>query len=151
MKLAILSLGLAGCLATEIGPDVGAPSRERCVNEDSDPAHEVSFQDDILFGIMFREDSEGVGCSCHNPASPSPIGIEIGGLELSSYQTLRAGGVNSGASIIVPGDACASIIVQKVGDGPPFGARMPFSGPPFLSLADQQVIRDWIIEGAIDN
>ena len=151
MRLAIFCLCISGCLA-DVSPDVGPPVRERCVNEDSDPGKDVSFGDDILRGIFGRSPGYGgVGCGCHNPASPSPIGFEIGGLELTSYQSLRAGGVNSGASVVVPGDACASVIVQKVGDGPPFGARMPFSGPPFLSTDDQQVIRDWIVEGALDN
>jgi hypothetical protein len=150
MKAALYCALLAGCVEA-YAPDVGPPARGRCVNEDSDPGTTVSFHDDILQGIFLRTHDVGVGCGCHQPSSDTPIGIEIGGLELSSYEYLRKGGVNSGASIVVPGDACSSVIVQKVGDGPPFGSRMPFSGPPFLSEEDQQVIRDWIVEGALDD
>jgi hypothetical protein len=148
MRVAILAFVSSGCFA-EV--DVGPPLHDRCVNEDSDPERDVSFQQDVLEGIFLRSREEGIGCGCHQPTNSAPIGIEIGGLELSSYEHLRAGGVNSGASVVVPGDACESVIVQKIGDGPPFGARMPYSGPPFLSLEDQQVIRDWIVEGALDD
>ncbi len=147
--LPLLCFGAAGCLA-DVMPDTGPAQRERCVNEDSDPDHDVSFQTGILEGI-FRGGGAGPGCSCHDPTQPAPIGIEIGGLTLADYPTLRQGGVNSGANIVVPGDACGSTIVMKVGDGPPFGSRMPFNGPPFLSAAEQQVIRDWIVEGALEN
>jgi hypothetical protein len=38
--------------------------------------------------------------------------------------------------------------VQKISAAPPFGARMPLDGPPFLSASQIQVISDWIAEGA---
>jgi hypothetical protein len=147
--LLLLPFAASGCIA-DVLPDTGPPQRERCVNEDSDPDHDVSFQADVLDAI-FRGGGGGPGCACHDPTQAAPIGIEIGGLSLADYASLRAGGVNSGAGVVVPGDACGSAIVMKVGDGPPFGSRMPFNGPPFLSAADQQVIRDWIVEGALEN
>jgi hypothetical protein len=59
--------------------------------------------------------------------------------------------MNSGTRIVIPGKPCDSIIVQKLGLAPPFGARMPYNGPPYLSAAELQLIRDWIAEGALDN
>ena len=50
----------------------------------------------------------------------------------------------------MPGDACGSILVQKLGDAPPFGARMPLEGPA-LGAPEIQLIVDWIVEGADDN
>jgi hypothetical protein len=38
-----------------------------------------------------------------------------------------------------------------VGEAPPFGARMPLNGPPFLDERDRQLLADWIAEGADDN
>ena len=61
------------------------------------------------------------------------------------------GGNNSGSGIVVAGSPCDSGLIQKIGDGAPFGARMRFNGPPHLAPADQQRIRDWIAEGALDN
>ena len=32
-----------------------------------------------------------------------------------------------------------------------FGARMPTSGPPYMSPAERNLLADWIAEGARDN
>lgn len=53
-------------------------------------------------------------------------------------------------TVIVPGDAEASLLFQKISsDDPPVGARMPLGG----MLTDDQIalIRDWIDQGAMDN
>lgn len=130
-------VAIVGC----VEPDVGPPSRIACNGSDSDPGHTVSFGEvQALFGVYCDR--------CHTPSGPTPIGLKIGGLDLSSFETLSHGGVQSGDKIIVAGDPCASILVQKVGDAPPFGARMPLDGPPFLVATEIQVISDWIAEGA---
>lgn len=137
--LAVVVLG--GCLDA-IGPDVGAPLAARCVDEDSDPGTDVSFARDIQPLLKMR-------CtSCH---SPGGLGFEIIGLDLTSFSALRAGGAVGGSSIVVPGQPCESIIIEKTGEGPPFGARMPLSGPPFLTDAQRALIHDWIAEGASEN
>lgn len=55
-------------------------------------------------------------------------------------------------ALVVPGDAEASYLFQKVSlDSPPEGgARMPLGGPP-LSDEDIVLIRDWIDQGALNN
>ena len=144
----LMMLALAGCLA-ELEPEVGALRIGICEPEDSDPEHEVSFEDDIK-PLLERQGSEG-GCRCHSPMSPRPVGIEMSGLNLGSYAGLMRGGRQSGADIVVPGDPCASILVQKVSSAPPFGARMPSSGPPYMSPAERALLSDWIAEGAHDD
>ncbi len=136
---ALLLVLLVGC----VEPDVGAPSRVACVGSDSDPAVAIDFQRDVVTGVLV-----GHCDRCHTPTGATPIGISIGGLDFSSASSLRRGGVQSGTQIVVPGDPCASILVQKIGAAPPFGARMPLDGPPFLSASQIQVISDWIAEGA---
>ncbi len=139
----LLALAGTGCLDS-LGPELG-PEIPACVPADSNPAVAISFRSDVLEGVLTR------ACfKCHSPTSPNPIGITMGGLELTSYTTLRAGGVNSGAAIVIDGDSCGSILSQKLGESPPFGARMPRGGP-YLDLAEQQTIADWIVEGALDN
>ena len=91
------------------------------------------------------------GCSCHTPTNGSPSGIQLGGLDLGSYDSLRVGGYQSGQAIVVPYEPCSSAIVGKVSPTPPWGARMPLDGPPYLSEEEQQLLRDWIAEGALDN
>lgn len=147
------SLGLvmlsAGCLRA-LAPDVGPPATPAdgasgaCSNADSDPATTIHFAVDLHDGIF-----KSAGClDCH---TGDGIGVQQSGLDLSSYATLRAGGGRSGAAIVVDRMPCTSILVEKVGLAPPFGRRMPYNGPPYLSEADIQRIWDWIAEGARDN
>ncbi len=126
-------------------PEVGEPLAGECTGEDSDPEVDVSFGRDIR-PLLDRSRDEGPGCSCHNRADNAASGLSMG-----SLQALMRGGMNSGADIIVPGDPCASVLLQKISAAPPFGARMPNNGPPFFSDEEIQTVHDWIAEGAQDN
>lgn len=137
-----------GCIA-DLEPEVGAVRAGICKPEDTDPAHDVSFQEELK--MMFERPRGEPGCGCHLPTSPRPIGIESSGLDLSTYDKVMRGGNQSAEQIVVPGDPCASILLQKVSTAPPFGARMPTSGPPYWSPADRDRLSDWIAEGARDN
>jgi Planctomycete cytochrome C len=145
VKAACLLIALAGC-AQLVEPDVGPPLRAACTNIDTDPGHDISFSRDIAPVI-----AEYHCTTCHTPSGNTPIGLIVGGLDLTSVETLRAGGARSGASIVVPGKGCDSVLLQKVEPGPPFGSRMPLDGPPYLDDEDLELISDWIIEGAHDN
>lgn len=148
MIRALILIALAGCL-DELGPDVGAKQFNACNDADSDPTTDISFERDIRQGIIA---SPAIHCAkCHTPGGATPIGLQIGGLDLSSYATLMRGGVHSATTIVLPGRPCESTIVQKIGAAPPFGARMPKDGPPYLVAAEAQIIVDWIAEGARDN
>ncbi len=146
---AVAVLLVPGCFGP-LEPDVGDPQRQRCLTEDSDPSTDVSFSRDILEGLVQRRTS-GPGCGCHLPSAPRPIGFELGGLDLSSYDGLRRGGASSGASIVVPGQPCDSVLVLKLSEGQPFGSRMPFDGPPYLTDEELRLVSDWIAEGAHDD
>jgi hypothetical protein len=146
---ALLLAALAGCLS-ELEPEVGELRAGVCKSEDSEPDSEVSFESDVL-PLFERTADKGAGCSCHQPAAPRAIGLELTGLDLSSYSALMRGGDMSGDEIVVPGDPCASIVLQKISSAPPFGLRMPTNGPPYFSPREQQLLSDWIAEGANDN
>lgn len=146
---AALVAALGVVAACSLVPDVGPPLAGTCDDTDTNPGKAVSFAGDI-HPLIFR--TTGGGCGCH---LPTPIGdgqgTQISGLDLSSYTSLRAGGLNSGERIVVAGQPCASIIYQKLSDSPPFGSRMPLNGPPFWTAAELQLLHDWIAEGASDN
>ena len=94
----------------------------------------VSFSRDIL--PIFSQK----GCaSCHGGS---------GGLFVGSVAQLLQGGDHGPA--IVPGNADASHIVQKLSPTPPFGSRMPLGGP-YLTTSTIQTIKDWINQGALNN
>lgn len=118
----------------------GAPIPHTGSCTDSNPMVSVSFSRDIR---PLLQKSPG-GCGCHSANATS-------GFNLGSYEALRRGGQNSGTRIVVPGKPCESILAQKLGLAPPFGARMPYNGPPFYSAAELALVRDWIAEGALDN
>ena len=147
LALVITCLVTSGCVM-DLQPEVGELQAGQCRSQDSDPEIEVSFAADIL-PIFTRE--QGPGCGCHLSTSPSASGIRLVGLDLTEYGPLMRGGDNSRQTIVVPGDPCASILLQKVSAGPPFGSRMPSNGPPYLSHDDRQLLSDWIAEGAHDN
>ncbi len=148
--LALLAAAaLAGGCLEEFEPDVGQPLRPLCTDEDSDEEVDVSFSADIFDGVFERSD---LGCTdCHSPGGENPIGLRASGLNLSSYAALMRGGDRSADTIVVAGRPCESVLVQKVGQAPPFGARMPLDGPPFLSEGERQLLSDWIAEGADDD
>lgn len=144
---AVVGLGaaIAGC---SLEPDVGPRLAGTCDDADTQPDTPVSFSRDIR-PLISR--STG-GCACHLPnQAGTGMGTQLSGLDLSSYQTLRAGGFNSGAMVAVAGEPCSSIIYLKLSAAPPFGSRMPLNGPPFFTADELRLVHDWIAEGASDN
>lgn len=146
MIRALVMIGLAGCA---LAPDVGEPLAGACSNADTNPALAVSFREQIR-PILTR--APMAGCTCHLPtAAGASTAIQLSGLDMSSLASLRAGGLHSGAGIVVAGQPCSSILYQKIDEAPPFGSRMPLGGPPFLTGAEIDLFHDWIAEGAADN
>lgn len=144
-RLAIALVGLTSCLGA-LEPEVGPLGRPVCVNEDTDPNHDVRFGEEILAGIIERAT---VGCNkCHDPSRAGAIGFSLGGLDLTSHAALLRGGANSGTDIVMAGRPCDSVLYLKITETVPFGGRMPGNGPPFLNELDQNLIHDWIAEGA---
>jgi hypothetical protein len=148
-RLAVaVALGGAVLAACALEPDVGPLLAGTCKNADRDPDHSVSFSGDIrpLFNRMMA------GCGCHMPSASGPgAGTQLSGLDLSSLAALRAGGANSGSRIVVAGEPCSSILYLKIEQAPPFGARMPLGGPPFFTDEEEDLLHDWISEGAANN
>lgn len=145
---AALVAALGVIAACSLVPDVGPRLAGSCDDTDSNPGKTVSFASDI-HPLIFRPAG---GCGCHLPSPTGDgQGTQISGLDLSSYTTLRIGGLNSGAGIVVAGQPCSSILYQKLSDAPPFGSRMPLNGPPFWTSDELQLLHDWIAEGAADN
>lgn len=69
-----------------------------------------------------------------------------GGLRMTTYDAVLDGGANP--PTVLACDCNGSILIQKLGETPPFGIRMPANGPPYLTDDQVQAICDWIDEGA---
>jgi hypothetical protein len=139
----VLATGCLGPFAPDVGPRTSTTDGGLCSNAASTNVT-VHFQADIRNGVFVR----GTCANCHTGTG---LGLQLSGLDLTSYSTLRAGGGRSGVNIVVDAMPCASILVQKIGPNPPFGRRMPYNGPPYLADADILLVRDWVAQGAHDN
>jgi hypothetical protein len=139
----LVAAALTGCM-TELAPEVGPPVRPACEDIDSDPDTSVEFERDVRPILEQRGHCD----ACHTPDGRTPFGLELTGFDVSTRESLLAGGAQSGTAVVVPGRPCASILVHKALPNPPFGARMPLDGPPYLDGTSLQIIADWIAEGA---
>lgn len=87
------------------------------------------------------------GCAisgCH--VGPSPVS----GFDQSTYSGLRAGGVNYGTDVVMPGDSTNSEIIRAMRGTASVG-RMPFGGPWVTTGVPDSLIRRtalWIQQGA---
>ena len=117
---------------------------------DGAPKKTVSFADDIRPMIKrSASDPDSKGCyPCHDGKAAKHVGLDLGGLDLSTLGRLREGGGSSGKKVVIPGDPENSAIVQKLKGTYPFGTRMPKSGPPFWSDDEIAIVEQWIAEGA---
>lgn len=150
VAISALATGCLRAFAPEVGParatdaGTGDATGAGCANAVEHPDPTVSFSTDLQRGVFER-------ARCNNCHTGDGIGVTQSGLDLSSYSSLRTGGGRSGANIVVAGTPCASILYQKLGAAPPFGRRMPYDGPPYLTTTELQLVHDWIAEGARDN
>jgi hypothetical protein len=111
---------------------------------DSDLMNDVSFSRDIQ--PLINRATPG-GCMTHT-MMPTMATVR---LDMSSYATLRKGGVISGERIIIDCRPCDSLLVNKLAEPMPrFGQRMPMD-MHYWSDVEMTLLRDWIAEGARDN
>ena len=104
--------------------------------DDNDSSGVVSYFADIQ--PIFNQNC---GNNCH-------LGNSSGGLNLSSYSGLMAGGEDG--DVVISGDGAGSIIIQKLSSNPPFGVQMPKGTAP-LSVAKIELITAWIDACAENN
>jgi hypothetical protein len=140
-KVGLALLMFTACL-DGIEPDVGELTAGVCKNEDKHDDQAVSFKDDILPMLE-------MGCGCHDPKKGGSA-IDLVGFSVENYGKVMRGGANSADEIVIPSMPCESVLLQKLDESPPFGARMPSFGP-YLTHQERDLIHDWIAEGAHDN
>ena len=91
--------------------------------------------------VIFNQSCGGYG-SCH-------ISGSMYGVNLSTYQNvINDYSSEYGKKMIIPGNASASPLINKIGPNPSVGYRMPYSLHPPLSTAQIDTIAKWINNGA---
>lgn len=153
-RILAFTVPLTSSACLDFSPTVGSrPLTEEERKRDSgvaDVAAGVSFSRDIRPLIKrSATDPDAKGCfPCHDGRAPKHVGLDLGGLDLSTLGKLREGGGTSGSKIVVPGDPAASALVQKLRGTYAYGTRMPKSGPPFWTEEEIALVEQWIREGA---
>lgn len=107
---------------------------------------EVSFTEDVL--PLFRKHC----LPCHAEAESNPSG-----LSLDSRDLLLKGGENGAA--VVPGKTSGGTLMDKLGEKPSFGARMPLNSKRkiregkavWFTDAEVKLVATWVAQGAKDN
>lgn len=106
----------------------------------------VSFKDDVL--PIFKK--QCLPCHAEENFNPSE-------LSLDSYDLLKMGGKHG--EPFVAGKSKESLLMQKLGDDPPFGGKMPLNSKKkiqegkakFLTEDEIKTIATWIDQGAKKN
>jgi hypothetical protein len=135
--IAIAAAMTFGC--SSVQPEVG-DRLEACVDADSNPAKDVDFKTEI------RPIIDEYCARCHVYGRGSEEGYRAVHFDQGTLGTLKKGGTNTAANIIVPGKPCSSALVKKL-QGTFGDARMP-KGGPYWTEAQIQLVIDWIAEGA---
>ncbi len=133
LNLFILLFLIAAGLACSENTEnlVAAPDDD----DDKDPIEEISYANNVQ--PIFNNSCTG----CHGAS---------GAVRLTSFAALMGStGNNYGNNVVVPGDADASGLVDKIEPNPEHGSRMPIGGA--LTTTEIQTIRVWINEGAKNN
>lgn len=98
-----------------------------------------------------------VACAnCHTNGGAAG-GLDMGsGAAYANLVNVAASNPEAQMNRVTPVNPQASFLFKKINctnlngmAGTPYGLRMPRSGPPYLSVADQARILDWIREGAL--
>lgn len=128
--LLILSIILTNCINNV--EDISSPI-------DTDP-EDISYAEDIQ--PIFNNSCGGSGCHISNSQN---------GVNLSDYTSvMNSVGSVYGKSIVIPGKANESPLVDKVENNPDFGSRMPLNSS-FLTPKEIDEIKTWINAGAGNN
>jgi len=105
-----------------------------------EPTGPVSYSQKIA--PIFQASCSGSGCHINNAKN---------GVNLTTYaQVMSSLGTKYNSLIVISGNASGSPIIDKLGNSPQFGSRMPDGGSA-LSNAQVTLIRTWINEGALNN
>ena len=141
LKFGLLTIGLL--LVISYGcSDSGTPTGGDGGGGNGGTTDTVSFASDVRPILQ----SSCAISACHGSA-PIQSGLNMG---TATWTQIRAASGNVGGLVVVAGNASSSNLYLKTTTNPPFNARMPLTGG-FLSTTQQNLIRDWINQGALDN
>jgi len=135
---------ISAALAIVLTVTLMASGQERQEKKGEGGGVTVSFKDDITPLLK----KHCLPCHAEENFNPSE-------LSLDSYDNLMAGGKHGPPE--VQGKASESLLIEKLGEDPPFGDRMPLirkknaGNPDKLTSEEIEMLQEWINQGAKDN
>lgn len=145
--LVLIALLLAGCGA---GDGTGLDQFGQPISENpTDPGVPLPDEgpDASKFSRIQQEIFTPICAVCHS-GSGAPLGLALDSLEVSAANLINMdSATNSSFKRVLAGDADNSFLYMKVSGNPVAGNQMPLGQTP-LSADAQQLIKDWINEGA---
>ncbi|MFN0156486.1 MAG: c-type cytochrome domain-containing protein [Bacteroidota bacterium] len=125
---------------------LGQEVKKEAKKEEKKTSSTVSFKNDV-FPIINKN---CLPCHAEENFNPSELSMD-------NYDLLKTGGKNGSA--FIAGKSKESPLVEKLGDDPPFGDRMPLNSKKKIKdgkakwLTDEEVktIATWIDQGAKNN
>jgi hypothetical protein len=84
---------------------------------------------------------------CHGPGAPQVDLVSDGVAERLIGQPSSDTGMCKGKTLISTSEASSSLLLQKIGDSPPCGSKMPLGGAS-LTSAESMCLQDWV--GVVD-
>lgn len=144
---------LAGCTPA----DMGTGDDNVNANVDGDGNDNVN-GDGADMVVSFSQDVQPIftaRCAgCHSEGGTADVaGIVLRLTEMESYDSAvgQSSELDPALTIVVPGDADASLLVDKISNAQPaVGQMMPLLSSP-LSADEIALIRDWVNQGALRN
>jgi hypothetical protein len=141
--LLLITLLLSGCGA---GDGTGLDQFGQPIS-DTPSEPEVPQPDASKFTRIQQEIFTPICSVCHS-GSGAPLGLVLDNLEQSAANLINMdSATNSSFKRVLAGDADNSFLYMKVSGNPVAGNQMPLGQTP-LSADAQQLIKDWINEGA---
>jgi len=112
--------------------------------------HTFSFSEPMRSETGFKNEvSPILHDYCLNCHQPGGKGYEKSGLDMSSYQSLMKG--TKFGSVINPGNALTSILIQVVEGRVHASIKMPYGMNGGLAKDKIETLRKWVSQGAKDN
>ncbi len=137
--LGIFLFYIGGCSGDGIGLDINGNLVGPCL-----PDTTISFACDIQ--PIFSQ-----SCSCHL-GSGAPLSLDLStGKSYNNLVNVPSSEIDS-LDRIEPGEPDTSYLVWKIeGDSRIVPVRMPADGPPYLEDQAIELIRKWVLQGALNN
>jgi hypothetical protein len=82
---------------------------------------------------------------CHGPGAPQVDLVSDGVAERLIDQPSSDKGMCKGKTLISTSEASSSLLLQKIGDSPPCGSKMPLNGGS-LTSAESMCLQGWVAE-----